>query len=83
MVGRATRLLLYQFFFGGVATTEDVWNPDDAPITSKIQLPASDGGPWPCGEDGCPAPQVSCAMLSDMCESPFAEVWDTPPPGLA
>ena len=24
----------------------------------------ADGGPWPCEEDGCPSPTVSCALLA-------------------
>ena len=39
-----------------------------------------DRGPWPCAEDGCPAPSVSCAMLSEQfCDSLFDGVWTTLP----
>ena len=40
-----------------------------------------DGGPWGCVEDGCPAPELSCAMLAESgaCSSLFAELWSVPP----
>ena len=45
----------------------------------------TDAGPWPCAEDGCPSPSVSCATLSehDFCEFTFDAVWDAPPPAVA
>merc|ERR1719502_183256 len=44
--------------------------------------PCEDQGPWPCSEDGCPAPMVTCAMLKGECNSLFKSVWKEPPTGL-
>jgi len=41
-----------------------------------------DSGPWPCHEDGCPSPSVSCAQLKNDCNRAFSDVWRTPPDGL-
>lgn len=41
-----------------------------------------DGGPWPCNEDGCPSPSVTCPQLKNDCNRAFSDVWRTPPPGL-
>ena len=60
----------------------DVWDPDDPSSCSAVELPAHDGGPWPCIEDGCPAPLVSCEILAPYCSSVFADVFDRPPAGL-
>ena len=51
---------------------------------AELDAGCADEGPWACAEDGCPEPQVSCALLAreDMCDLTFAEVWDNPPPGL-
>ena len=45
--------------------------------------PCEDKGPWPCTEDGCPAPEISCAMLKGECGSVFKNVWSPPPAGVA
>jgi tetratricopeptide (TPR) repeat protein len=51
--------------------------------TSFAAVPACvDEGPWPCKEDGCPAPTVGCADLKGDCNNPFAKVWSTPPPHI-
>lgn len=41
-----------------------------------------DGGPWPCTEEGCPSPSVSCVQLKNDCNRAFSDVWKTPPAGL-
>ena len=46
------------------------------------QQPCKDSGPWPCNEEGCPAPSISCERLKKNCESTFADVWRVPPAGL-
>ena len=42
-----------------------------------------DQGPWPCDEDGCPAPQIDCPDLEGYCDTTFDEVWSTPPASVA
>ena len=44
-----------------------------------------DGGPWPCEEQGCPSPIVSCALLAKegACAHPFASIWEQSPPLIA
>lgn len=48
-----------------------------------VGQPCADSGPWPCSEEGCPAPTISCAMLKANCDSTFADVWQKPPAGLS
>ena len=45
--------------------------------------PCEDKGPWPCTEEGCPAPEIGCAMLKGGCGGTFASVWSSPPAGVA
>ena len=42
-----------------------------------------DLGPWPCHEDGCPSPSVSCSQLAGDCKRKFSQVFREPPPDLA
>ena len=42
-----------------------------------------DQGPWPCDEDGCPAPQIDCPDLESHCDDTFDDVWSTPPASVA
>ena len=37
---------------------------------AELDAGCADEGPWACAEDGCPEPQVSCALLAreDMCD---------------
>jgi len=42
-----------------------------------------DAGPWPCAEEGCPTPTISCSSLSKTCEHRFSDVWKSPPEGFA
>ena len=42
-----------------------------------------DGGPWPCDEDGCPAPTVECSVLAPACRYRFDAIWTRPPAGTA
>ena len=42
-----------------------------------------DRGPWPCTEAGCPARQVTCAILSAACFSQFSHIWNTAPSSVA
>ena len=53
---------------GGVAATEAV--------------SCEDGGPWPCQEDGCPAPMVKCWNMRNDCNRAFSDVFAKPPDGL-
>ena len=41
-----------------------------------------DNGPWPCTEDGCPSPSISCEQLRHDCAQTFSAVWKTPPAEL-
>ena len=71
---------------GRVVTTGDSQagrRSGSAPTMACATL--TDAGPWPCAEDGCPSPSVSCATLSehDFCEFTFDAVWDAPPPEVA
>ena len=45
----------------------------------------TDGGPWPCTEDGCPAPRLTCDILSrdGLCTFAFSQFFDQPPPEMA
>uniref|UniRef100_A0A7S2JDY8 J domain-containing protein n=1 Tax=Haptolina brevifila TaxID=156173 RepID=A0A7S2JDY8_9EUKA len=38
-----------------------------------------DGGPWPCHEEGCPAPTISCTELKNDCNRAFKDVFQSPP----
>ena len=42
-----------------------------------------DRGPWSCTEQGCPARQITCEVLSAACFSTFLDIWNTPPPSVA
>ena len=62
---------------------DNVWDAHThAESCGVVELPATDGGPWPCNEPGCPAALVSCEMLVEYCESTFSDVWERPPTGL-
>lgn len=51
---------------------------------THAQTPCDDAGPWPCMEDGCPTPSVSCAQLKGDCARPFSAVWRAfPEPAIA
>ena len=50
--------------------------------SSAADVPCSDSGPWPCHEEGCPAPVVSCSDLSGDCNRLFSNVWKEAPDGL-
>jgi thiol-disulfide isomerase/thioredoxin len=41
-----------------------------------------DAGPWPCKEEGCPSPLISCKDLKSDCKKKFRAVWENPPQGL-
>ena len=41
--------------------------------------PCVDAGPWPCLETGCPAPSVTCAILSQSCGARFDSIWEALP----
>ena len=41
--------------------------------------PCADAGPWPCVEAGCPAPSVTCALLSQSCGARFESIWEVLP----
>lgn len=41
--------------------------------------PCVDAGPWPCVEAGCPAPTVTCAILSQSCSARFDSIWEVLP----
>ena len=47
----------------------------------------SDGGPWPCTEEGCPSPSMNCTALAalhfSVCLSTFGDVWKTPPDNIS
>jgi len=51
-------------------------------LSAHAAAPCEDSGPWPCSEEGCPAPSVTCAQLAGECDSRFDKVWKTPPSGL-
>lgn len=83
---RLARLAL--LLIGLRACTSDssttIWDADNPPEScSAAELSAHDGGPWACREDDCPAALVTCDMLTEYCESTFADVWEEPPIGLA
>ena len=46
-------------------------------------VPCVDRSPVPCLEDGCPAPELSCAWLAknDACPLRFSDLWAHLPPG--
>ena len=46
-------------------------------------VPCVDRSPVPCLEDGCPAPELSCAWLAknDACPLRFSDLWASLPPG--
>jgi len=52
---------------------------------SASLVECTDGGPWNCDEDGCPAPHVSCERLSSdgLCTLAFRDIFDVPPPDVA
>ncbi|KAL1512123.1 hypothetical protein AB1Y20_005392 [Prymnesium parvum] len=44
-----------------------------------------DSGPFPCVEEGCPRPSLSCYYLAthlDACHTLFSDLWRSPPPGF-
>ena len=41
--------------------------------------PCVDGGPWACGEPGCPALSVTCAILAQSCAARFESIWEVLP----
>eukprot|EP00966_Prymnesium_polylepis_P051196 1185088-Prymnesium_polylepis.1 len=43
------------------------------------QEACQDRGPWPCNEDGCPAPVIDCKRLKSNCDSMFTDVWRAAP----
>ena len=53
-----------------------------APLGSAL-MSCSDSGPWPCEEEGCPAPLIDCLQLATdgVCPYQFSQVFDTPPDG--
>ena len=51
-------------------------------VFAAAAAPCEDKGPWPCTEEGCPAPTVACARLKGECTSLFKSVWSKPPAGV-
>ena len=43
----------------------------------------TDDGPWPCAEEGCPEPSMSCASLAALgvCGRSFSDIFEAAPPG--
>ena len=49
-------------------------------VTLANLLDCADDGPWPCNEEGCPSPSMSCEELATFaCATGFKDVWDQPP----
>lgn len=62
--------------------------PPSCEVKRKNQICAcrrecADTGPWSCAEEGCPARQITCEILSVACDAQFEEIWDKPPQGVA
>lgn len=44
-------------------------------IVESHRMACSDAGPWPCVEQGCPSPWVSCEGLAVACKARFDDIW--------
>ena len=48
----------------------------------RCRRECADEGPWKCHEEGCPAREVSCSILSVACRARFSDIWRKPPASL-
>ena len=79
----ASRWLIALSLSSRACASEYTWDSENPPEScNAVELSAHDEGPWPCTEADCPAALVTCEMLSEYCDSTFADVWETPPTGL-
>lgn len=59
--------------------SEAEWSGARDSSSARAWMTCVDGGPWPCVEVGCPAPSVTCAILSQACEARFDSIWEVLP----